>query len=334
MSNSANFGSKLNRRRFIKVCAAGVAGLAMQPAFAGSAPTLHRWRGIALGAGAEINLLHDDGIKAQDLFQKVEAEIRRLEAIFSLYRTDSELVRLNETGRLIAPSLEMLGLMATVRRIHDLTAGAFDPTIQPLWAYYAERRDDSSDLNRALSKTGFSNVRVDSGEITFLKSGMAMTLNGIAQGYITDRVSQLLKSHGCKDIVVDLGEVAVLGNQSADINDTSSGWPVTLRPDPSLENAKTKVQLRDKAVASSARKGTTFDESGVQSHIIDPRTGLPVQNDLRAVSVISGTAAVADGLSTAALVSGEKVLASALAELRQSEAFVVRETGQTDWLCA
>ncbi|MEP2703829.1 MAG: FAD:protein FMN transferase [Roseibium sp.] len=334
MSNSASNGSGLNRRRFIKVCAAGIAGLAIQPAFAMSAPTLHRWSGIALGAKAEINLLHDDPAKAQDLFRTVRAEIRRLESIFSLYRTDSELARLNETGRLIGPSLDMLELMATVRRIYDLTEGAFDPTVQPLWAYYAERRDDAKELDRALAKTGLNNVRVDTGEITYLKSGMAMTLNGIAQGYITDQVSQLLKSHGCSDIVVDLGEISVSGDQSAGSGNATHGWPVTLRPDPSLASAQVKVQLTDKAVASSARKGTTFDDDGFQSHIIDPGTGLPVQNDLRAASVISNTAAVADGLSTAALVSGEKILVSALAQQPDTEMFVVRDSGQTDWLRA
>ena len=329
MKRFPNTGFRVNRRRLIKLCAAGVAGFSLQPAMALATPVLHRWTGVALGARAEINLLHDDKAKARELFQVVEAEIRRLENIFSLYQDDSELVRLNKTGQLTAPSLDMLKLLGTVRQVHDLTNGAFDPTVQPLWAYYAEGGHDAESFEQALARTGFDSVGIETSQIVFLRPGMAMTLNGIAQGYITDQVTELLKSRGCTDIVVDLGEVAVSGALSPM---EPGGWPVTLRPDPSMEQAQIKVQLKDRAVASSARQGMTFGADGQTSHILDPRTGLPVLGELRAASVVSKTAAFADGLSTAALVSGEVELKKSLRQFLGTKAFVVRETGQTVWL--
>ena len=159
-----------------------------------------------------------------------------------------------------------------------------------------------------------------------------LTMNGIAQGYITDRVSALLRSKGCKNLVVDLGEISASGHNENPDTLPGVGWPITLRPDPSRPAAKAKVEVVDACVASSARTATAFDQAGNKSHILDPKTGLPVESDLEAASVISPSAAIADGLSTAALVCGEKRLASALAGAPQSSAFVVRKSGTSGWL--
>lgn len=326
---------RIGRRRFLRICAAGAAGLAL-PAGTGlgkDKAQLHRWRGIALGAGAEIDLLHEDADKAQRLFTRIEAEIRRLEAIFSLYRPGSELARLNAKGRLEAPSLELVDLLGLCASVHAATKGAFDPTVQPLWMHYARQATGDGDTNfeAARRSTGFHHVAIDTGEIRYRREGMAMTFNGIAQGYVTDRITSFLAANGCEDLVVELGEIAARGDPVKD-NSSGTGWPVTLRPDPDRPEATTKIELSDAAVASSARLGTTFDQAGRRSHILDPRTGLPVEDGLRGASVIAPHAALADGLSTAALVCGEDELSTALADLPRTRAFVVRENRTTGWL--
>ncbi|WP_209000909.1 FAD:protein FMN transferase [Stappia sp. BW2] len=331
----------MNRRRFLRICAASVAGLALPAAgaMAGGQAQLYRWRGIALGAGAEIDILHESASEAKRLFTKVEAEIRRLEAIFSLYQPDSELVRLNANGRLSAPSLEMVDLLGLCHRLHAATEGAFDPTIQPLWAYYARQAsgDAGEVLAAARSRTGFKHVVYGPGEIRFAQRGMSMSFNGIAQGYITDRVTAFLASKGCTNMVVDLGEIVTRGRPDEEpALDAGSqrGWPVTLQPVAERAEATTRIRLTDAAVASSARLGTTFDQAGRRSHIIDPRTGLPVAGAVDGASVIAPAAALADGLSTAALVLEENRLGIALAELPATSAFVVRRDGSAGWLTA
>lgn len=331
----------LSRRRFIRVCAVAAAGAVLPSSIAQSSPGLHRWKGIALGAHAEIILAEKNAAKAQALFNDVEAEIRRLEAIFSLYQPSSELVQLNRNGRIAAPSLDLVNLLGLSRQIHALTDGAFDPTVQPLWAFYAERaaRGDAFDTPSARAefqavreRIGFENVAYAPDLIEFRQRGMALTMNGIAQGYITDRVTALLRSKGCKNLVVDLGEVSASGHNENPDTLPGVGWPITLRPDPSRPAAKAKVEVVDACVASSARTATAFDQAGKKSHILDPKTGLPVESDLEAASVIAPSAAIADGLSTAALVCGEKRLASALAGAPQSSAFVARNSGTSGWL--
>lgn len=342
MNRGPAIRSNLNRRRFVKICAAAAAGLTLTSGLAQARPVLHRWRGIALGAKAEINLLHEDRVKAQELFQLVEAEIRRLEAVFSLYSETSELARLNRDGHLEAPSLDMVNLLALSHRIHAVTEGAFDPTVQPLWAYYADRAsrglaldsmdEEARELEEVLERTGFEHVTVEPGLVEFRRKGMALTLNGIAQGYITDRVAALLGARGCTDMVVDMGEISATGDAARSRTPSARGWPITLRPDPQTPDAAVEVKIADAAVASSARTGTTFDQAGKSSHILDPRTGRPVETDLTAASVIARTAAYADGLSTAALVCGEKVLSAALTHVPEAKAFVVRKGGASGWL--
>jgi len=326
-----------DRRRFLKICAAGAAGALLPTASLGAKPILQRWSGVALGAPAEINLLDVEDTKAKALFRKVEAEIRRLEQIFSLYLKDSELARLNRTGRLRAPSLELIELLGTVHRIHTATEGAFDPTIQSLWALYAAAAATGQPSSprahaSALRRTGFGKVRFDPSEVRYEQPGMAMTLNGIAQGYITDRVAALLTAHGYRNVVVDLGEVSANGNGPEETLQYGAGWPVTLRPDPAHPSAQVKIRLMDTAVASSASAATTFDSRGTLSHILDPRTGQPVEADLTAASVIAPTATLADGLSTAALVTGKSSLGAALSQMPATKAFVVQENGTTAWM--
>ena len=117
---------------------------------------------------------------------------------------------------------------------------------------------------------------------------MGLTLNGIAQGYIADRVAALLEAEGLTDILIDTGEHRALGQMPG-----GGGWPVTLAQGGS-------VALRDRALATSAPLGTVFDGAGRYGHILDPRTGEPAAPVWRAVSITAPSAALADALSTAA----------------------------------
>ena len=182
--------------------------------------------------------------------------------------------------------------------VHSATGGAFDPTIQPLWAAYAEAHAQGAApteeaLAEALSRTGWSAVSVSSARIGFDRPGMALTLNGIAQGYIADRVARLFEAEGLGNILIDTGELRALGGSPQ-----GGDWPVTLA-------SGGTVALRDRALATSAPGGTTFDSAGRVGHMIDPRTGRPARVSGRSVSVSAPTAALADALSTAACILDE-----------------------------
>lgn len=284
----------VSRRRFITIASLAALVPALTPAMgradgkAAAAPEVTDWRGIALGAEARLILVHP---QADRMVQAALDEVARLERIFSLYRTDSELARLNAAGTLEAPSTELVELLALAGVVHEATKGAFDPTVQPLWAAYAEAgaqgREPTGDERRAaMARVGWDRVQVDPARIT-LEPGMGLTLNGIAQGFITDRVAARLSALGLTDVLCEMGEIVGLGHAP-----DGKPWPVT------LTNGRA-VPLTDRALASSAPRATAFDAKGRVGHILDPRTGLPSDMRLSLVSVSAPTAAVADALATA-----------------------------------
>lgn len=278
----------LSRRRFISIMA-GLPALAGSVGRAAQADTLFRWRGIALGAEAEIWLDHP---RAAEITDGAAAEIARLEAIFSLTRNTSALSRLNAVGQLDAPPFELLECLALSGRVHAATGGLFDPTVQPLWALYARtnaqgRNPAPDELAQALGPVGWSGVSFDESAIR-LRPGASLTLNGIAQGFIADRIADFLRAQGLTDVLVNTGEFRALGTMP-----DGEPWPVQLA-------AGGMVGLSGRALASSAPLGTTFDQAGQVGHILNPATGLPAPPQWRLVSISAPSAAVADGLSTAA----------------------------------
>ena len=290
----------LSRRRFLSISAAAVA-------VSGSTrtETLHQWRGIALGAEASITLLHPD---ADRLITEAVAEINRLEDVFSLYRAGSALSRLNRNGTLDAPDFELLECLGLCAELHAATGGLFDPTIQPLWALYTSRyaagaAPDKDEIAAARQLVGFSSVQFSARIIRLTRPGMALSLNGIAQGYIADKVAQRMRAEGLTDVLVNTGELQAVGSAP---NGAGSGWTVSL--DVGGRLLRDAVVLRDRALASSAPLGTAFDDAGHVGHILDPRSGAPSDARWQLVSVSAPKAAVADGLSTAGCMQTRKEL--------------------------
>ena len=128
----------LSRRRFIGITASA-AGLSLLPLdrAARADAQLVTWQGQAMGAMATMQIHHHDRAAAERLIERSLAEVRRLEQVFSLYRDDSALARLNRQGYLADPPADLLRLLGDSLRYSRLTDGAFDPTVQPLWQLYA-----------------------------------------------------------------------------------------------------------------------------------------------------------------------------------------------------
>lgn len=270
----------LTRRRFLTIASAAC--------LAAPAANAFRWQGTALGIRAQIVLDHPRAIA---ITVAAKAEIDRLEDIFSLYRPESELSRLNEFGVLRAPSFELLECLTVARDVHAVTGGRFDPSVQPLWramamSYRHGHSPLHADLEDARVRIGFDRVRFDAACVS-VGHGQELTLNGIAQGYVADRVARLMRAEGVRDVLIDTGEIVVLGSA-----DTGVGWPVTIAGE---ANAR---HLTGRALATSAPLGTTVDAGGMVGHIIDPRHGRRVAPTIRQISVSASSAAMADGLST------------------------------------
>jgi thiamine biosynthesis lipoprotein len=310
-----NDALRMTRRQMITITAgvAGTAGFAglggvskSRAAQAAPEPSVvHEWRGIALGAQTSIKLAHEDRRQAVEVLARCRNEVDRLESIFSLYRPGSEISHLNRDGVLIAPSHEMRQCLAEATRIGRITQGAFDITVGPLWNFHARGSWKAgaelrkAELQALLKRVDFLAVHQEPGRVFLEHEGMGITLNGIAQGYITDRVASLLRGYGFSRVLVCLGEIHAL-------DAPGDGHPWTVQIDGAAGTAP-GVTLENTALATSSARGLVFERSDGPksteakrtraSHLVNPHTGeaSPLWDQ---VSVVAPTAACADALST------------------------------------
>ena len=277
----------MNRRRFLTLTACALA----TPAGAASAAD---WQGTGFGAALSLRLIGGDAHRARRTFRRVEAEVARIEALFSLHR-ESALTRLNRDGRLGWPSPDFRDVMALCGRAHAATGGAFDPTVQPLWLAAAEGRDPAA-LGDVI---GWDRVRVTEEEIR-LSHGQALTFNGVAQGWAADRIAALLRGEGYGDALIDMGEVQALGHRQ-----DGRDWSAAIAaPDGARLG---EVSLSNRALATSSPSGTLIGAG--RAHILGPAGQVPRWST---VSVSAPRAAVADALSTAFCLMDRPAIAAAL----------------------
>nr|WP_244626040.1 FAD:protein FMN transferase [Bradyrhizobium betae] len=265
------------RRRFIRIsaAAAGIGLLATgRPARADVAPAV--WRGTMLGAVATMEIHGADHSQAERLVALACAEARRLERLFSLYLNDSAVVELNRTGILVDPAPDMVDLLSISQHYARLTGGRFDVTVQPLWDLYAGHfaQDDADpagpaaeQVHAALARVGSSRLTVSRDRIV-MPRGMAVTLNGIAQGYVTDKVVDLLRAHGISHSLVDMGETRAIGARP-----DGRPWQVGIADPDVAGQTKAALPIVDRAVSTSGSYGFQFDARARFNHLFDPQTG-------------------------------------------------------------
>jgi thiamine biosynthesis lipoprotein len=297
---SAKSDWPVSRRRVLSILAAGAA-FPLGATRVAAMPAPYRWQGIALGAQAELTLHADDRATAMEAIAASLEEIERLERIFSLHRPDSALSRLNQAGKLETPPIELVELLSLAGSLSARSDGRFDPTIQPLWRLYADHfaapgaapdGPAAAEIRAARALVDWRGITLSPSQIAFAQPGMQATLNSLAQGYISDRVAELLQARGFVHCLVNLGELRALGPRA-----DGTPWQIALSA-PSDHDLQRGIEpLSTGAMATSAGAGLRFDRDGTFNHIIDATT-LHCANPSLSVTVLAESAAVADGLST------------------------------------
>ena len=294
--------SKINRRKFLNITAMTmVLPFCSSSLFANTQEKI-TWEGVALGAQSSMTLFHKDKHYAKDTLDICIKEIARLEKIFSLFDDTSSISQLNEEGYLVNPPKELLEILNFANNISKNTNGAFDVSVQPLWIAHSnffknKNHQNIDDLNNKIQEAkklvSYKNISIDKKEISFKKDNMKITLNGIAQGYITDKITNILKQKGFTNVLVDLGEFNSIGGY-----DENRDWNIAT---PYLKDIK-YLKINNSAIASSGGYGTKFDEN--YHHLFDVNTGTSA-NYLNSVTVKAPNALLADALSTAVFVMPE-----------------------------
>jgi FAD:protein FMN transferase len=311
----------LARRRAITILGA-FAGMPLlgSDRRASDPPALYRWNGTSLGSPSHLLLYHPSRAVTERVMALCAAEIERLEGIFALYRNDSEVARLNRDGLIAAPSHDLLLVLSECQRLSALSGGAFDVSVQPLWNVYAEHffgerartaeGPEPRAITTALRLVDWREVEFGIGRVALGRPGMRLTLNGIAQGYVTDRIIGILRDNGFDRVLSDFGrsEIFALGRHP-----DGRPWQIGLADPRRPEQFAIVHDLLPGSVCTSGGYGTKFETSGKYHHLFNTATGASAGHYI-AVSVFAPSAMVADALSTTLYVTpptrGRELLAS------------------------
>jgi thiamine biosynthesis lipoprotein len=312
------------------------------------APSLHAVSGVAQGTTYSLQWTGDD--KELDVAAAAEQELARIDALLSNYRIDSTLERFNAADSTLPIELpaELVTLLALAKRIHEASDGCFDPTVRPLvhaWGFDGESPAVPSAvaIDAARAAVGLDKLElVDATHARKAVPMLALDMASIGQGYSAGRLAEVLERHGSTAYLVEIGGEVVARGSKPD----GSPWRVGIENP--VEGAGSGPALRmpleaRTAVITSGSYRHYLEADGRRfGHIIDPRSGWPVEHLLLSVTVVAEDAATAAAWGTALLCLGprdapaaaerENVVAllwlkteSAKPELLQSSAF------QAEW---
>ena len=316
-----------NRRQWLRVSMGVSAGLLLPQAHAKS--SLLQWRDTAMvGLGTTLSLRagHANGELARAGLDAAVAAIRHVEQQMSLFVPSSALSTLNRDGVLNHPHPDLVRVLQLAQQVSAQSHGAFDVTVQPLWlawaaAQRAGRLPTQPELEAARAHVGWRKLEVSADRIRFLQSGMALTLNGIAQGFAGDLARAALQAHGVAHALIDTGEWSALGHSPE-----QRPWTLGIA-NPRLEKELiTKISLDGRAMATSSDAHYRFGVDDVHHHIFDPRTGYSPRS-ISSVTVLAPNCALADAL-TKVMFMGDAAQALALAKRWRVDVLVVEKNGQ------
>ncbi len=245
---------------------------------------------------------------------EIQTQLDRVNALMSTYDPESELSRFNTSNadEWFPVSLETAQVVAEAIRTGHLSDGTLEVTIGPvvnLWSFGPEARPEGAlptaqEIATAMSAVGYHQleVRLDPPALRKPSSACRVDLSSLAKGFGVDQVAEALETVGIHDYMVEVGgEIRTAG-----LNPTGKPWQIAVEvPMIVGRGIQRVVPLGNRAMATSGDYRNYFEQDGVRfCHIIDPRTGRPVNHRLGSVSVLADTCMEADALATALFVLG------------------------------
>jgi thiamine biosynthesis lipoprotein len=281
----------------------------------GCGKTEHTLSGRTMGTTYAVKVVTGTFGAVAGLQAKIDRRLDEINRSMSPYLQESEISRFNrfrDVGAEFPISADFLRVMQLADRIHGLSEGAWDGTVNPLvdlWGFgrsgRADKRPPAEKIEDLLGDIGFDKIEIrDSGALVKRQASVSLDLSSIAKGYGVDQVAEEIRRAGFSDFLVEIGgEVYAAG-----VRTDGRPWRIGInRPktDARFDEVYNIVSLRDRAFATSGDYRTFFVQDGVRySHIIDPRTGYPVANGVVSVSILADNCTLADGLATAVMVMG------------------------------
>lgn len=256
-------------------------------------------------------------------------QMERYEDLFSRTREGSDVWRINQAGgKPLEVAEDTAGVLRLAQEYAVYSDGALDVTIAPasgLWDFTAEapRVPDAAALAAAAAHVGWQNLFIDGTTVQLGEEEMAVDLGAVAKGYIADRLAAVLRDNGVTSALINLGgNIYALGDKDG------ADWKIGIRSPRDGTALAATVRVQNKSVVTSGIYERGFEQDGVwYHHILDPKTGRPVQNGLASVTIASDSSAEGDALATACFVLGEEKGIELIRRMPGVQALFIREDG-------
>lgn len=271
----------------------------------------------AMGSFVTISVLHQSEALAEDAVGKAFEEMDRVVAVLNRFDGSSALTYLNDTGRIDSAPPELTWVVGGALDYHRLTGGAFDVTVKPIidlfrdpQTYEPRTPPSAAELSEARALVGAEHIGMDGRDLSLSRSGMGLTLDGIAKGYIVDAMADALLAQGATRFLINAGgDIRAAGDRGDELP-----WTIAIRdPEdaaPSWDSESWRrsvvpdlIRITDGAVATSGSYEVYFDRQRLAHHIVQGQTGRSPDHAM-SVTVTATTAMEADALATAVFVLG------------------------------
>lgn len=293
----------------------------------------HKKKFALLGSPFEITVVAKDTVEGNFYVNVAVNEVKRIESLISDWIPTTQISQVNQNAGIVPIKVnnEVFELVERAHKISKLTDGAFDisyASMDKIWKFDGSMKEMPSPeaIKKSVERIGYEKIILDAKNKTiFLKdAGMKLGLGGIGQGYIADKVKEILQAKGCTAGIVNVsGDINTWGSQI-----DGKPWTVGIVNPVNKNKVFATFPLVDSAVETSGsyEKYVTFNNIRY-SHIIDPRTGYPATGVV-SVSVFAKQTEIADALATGVFVLGVEVGLNLINQLKGIECIIVDDKGK------
>jgi thiamine biosynthesis lipoprotein len=320
-------GRQLSRRDFIRIVAIG-GGAAALSRFglrgADSAHTVTESR-IHLGTVIDLTVVGDDPEQSRAAISSAFTCIEALENVLSRFIPASDVSILNRAGLVASPRPEFVQVLQLAAETSLATGGAFDVTVKPLVDAYESRFRRGEDLpetpeiQRLLGLVGWRRLSISNQSVKIQMPGMGVSLDGIAKGYIVDEAVEQLRQAGYTNVLVEAGgDLLALG-----VSGRNAPWEIgVLAPRAGMGDLLTRIEVENKAIATSGDYLQTYSPDFTKHHIVNPKTGYSSPY-LASATVMAPSCWQADAFATALMVMDVEEGLALVRHTREIEAILV-----------
>ena len=267
---------------------------------------------VGFGTTLWIKAGHENVDQLEIALNAAVAAIRNVERQMSLYDPESALSRLNAHGLLQQPDVDLTAVLNLAKQVSLRSAGAFDVSMQPLWKVWSQATQESRlptqrELQQAKRFVNWRAVESSASNVRLNLSGMSLSLNGIAQGYASDKARAALEAHGIQHAVIDAGETSLLGHAPNDQPWSFSiehaaigeGKKSETKQSQHVDSVKSNMPIivaDGRAMATSSDSHTVFSADHKHHHILNPHSG-DSPRYWSSVTVLAPSCVLADALT-------------------------------------